>query len=76
MINITLAKEKYRNKDFRLLRRGSNFGGLGGPIDPKDEWNEGTKVYRAGSFAAKTANSGKTVKGVVIRPRKRAYGPF
>jgi len=76
MINITLSKLKYRNKDFRRLRRGSNFGGLGGPIDPKDEWNDGTLVFNAGSFGAKTMNAGKPFKGVRLRPRKRAYGPF
>jgi hypothetical protein len=72
MKDITLAKEKYRSKDRRLLKRGSNFGGIGGPIDPPS----GTWVFNAGGFSSKTANAGTSSKAVVLRPRKRAYGPF
>jgi hypothetical protein len=76
MINITLNKLKYRNPNYRVLKRGSAFGGLGGPIDPRDEHNDGTRVFMAGRFSSKTANAGKGLKAVPIRPRKRAYGPF
>ena len=75
-MDITLSKLKYRNPNHRVLRRGSNFGGLGGVIDPKDDWNNGTRVFMAGRFSAKSSNQGTGKKAIPVRPRRRAYGPF
>lgn len=79
MIDITLNKAKYRHGGKyggQLLKRGSNFGGLGGPIDPNDEWNQGTWVFNAGRFKSRTENGPGKKKGASIRPRRRAYGPW
>lgn len=73
MINISLAKLKYRNPDRRLLKRGSNFGATGGVIDPP----EGTWTFNGGRFKAKTANQKtKDRPNVILRPRRKSYGPF
>lgn len=37
---------------------------------------DGTKVFMAGRFSGKTNNQGSKKKGVTIRPRRRAYGPW
>ena len=67
MIDITLAKAKYRQKDRRLLHRSA--------LDPA----EGTLVWMAESHAYKsrTGNSNGIKKTRnATRPRKKAYGPW
>jgi hypothetical protein len=64
MIDITLAKLKYRNPNSRTLRRTN--------LDPAD----GTRVFQAGSYKSKTANQGTASKVKTLKPRRRAYGPF
>ena len=63
MVDITLAKEKYRNPNRRILHR---------PGDPP----EGTLVYSGGKFKAKSSNQGNKKKTVTLRPRRHAYGPW
>ncbi|MGE3341566.1 MAG: hypothetical protein AB7J46_06755 [Candidatus Altimarinota bacterium] len=71
-MDITLSKLKYRNPNRRLLKRGSNFGGIGGVIDPPD----GTYVYMAGRFSSKVMNAGTSDKAIRLAPRRRAWGPW
>lgn len=63
MIDITLAKAKYRPTNHRVLHRQQ--------LDPP----EGTRVVVTG-FASKTANAGKANKARTLAPKQRAYGPW
>ena len=62
MVDITLAKLKYRNPDHRILRRSN--------IDPPD----GTRVYVAGRFQSKSSNAGKAQKAVQGNGPRRRQG--
>lgn len=67
-IDITLSKLKFRNPDFRTLRRQ----GI-------DTLPEGTRVYKAGRFGSKSSNgrpANAPKDGQTLRPRRRAWGPW
>ena len=62
MIDITLAKLKYRNPQRRLLRRSN--------IDPP----EGTWVVAGKSLSSKSENAGKAQRAVQGNgPRRKVY---
>jgi hypothetical protein len=62
MIDITLAKLKFRNKNRKLLKRAG--------VDPP----EGTWVISGKSYASKTANAGKAQKAVQGNGHRRRQG--
>lgn len=64
MIDITLAKLKYRNPNHKILKRQG--------VDPP----EGTRVVAMRSKGKYAGNSGTKSKKVTVRPRRRAYGPW
>jgi hypothetical protein len=69
VIDITLAKLKYRNPNSRWVFRTHIEGRYGIPAP-------GTRVYSAGSFGAKPRTNQPKAAVKTLRPRKKAYGPF
>lgn len=63
MVDITLAKVKYRNPNRRLIKRN---------YDPP----EGTWTFNGGGYKSKTSNSGTASKVKTIVSRRKAYGPW